>query len=452
MSKQTLQREFKNVPTGAPLACSSTSTPLNRDERTSVASRILSCNNPEMGLRKQVSGLKVTVPVLSITGSPLMPCSLTKARHLLERRRAKIVNLNPFAIKLTFECENKIQEVSLGIDSGYKHIGFSAITKTKEVISGEVSLDDKTSKRLTERRMYRRNRRNRLRYRKPRFNNRKTPEGWLPPSVQRRFDTHINMISKLKELTPVKRVTVEIGAFDIQKLMDPEISGKEYQQGDLFGYNNLKTFLFSREHSKCQLCGKKIIKGDKAHMHHIIPRSETGTNRPSNMALLHEDCHDKLHKKELYKKLKAPKQYKAETFMSMMADRLKKVLDCDVTYGYETATKRNFLEVEKSHVNDAFIISGGTNQERCFPYKIEQKRINNRAIQTNRKGFAPSIRKQRHKIQNRDFVWINGNKYLCGGVACRGTQVYYFDDIYKKLIFYKKIDKFYSTGSLVWAK
>ena len=450
MSKQTLQREFQNVPTGAPLTCSSTSTPLNRDERTSVASRVLSCNNPEVGQRKQVSGLKVTVPVLSINGSPLMPCSLAKARHLLERRRAKIINLNPFAIRLTFECENKTQEVSLGIDTGYKHIGFSAITKTKELVSGEVGLDDKTSKRLTERKMYRSNRRNRLRYRKPRFNNRKTPKGWLPPSVQRRFDTHISMITKLKKLTPVKKMTVEIGGFDIQKLMDPEISGKGYQQGDLYGYNNLKAFLFSREHGKCQLCGKKIAKGEKAHLHHIKPRGETGTDKPSNMALLHEKCHDKLHEKGLYKKLKAPKEYKAETFMSIMADRLKKALDCDVTYGYETATKRNLLGIEKSRVNDAFIIAGGTSQERCLPYKVEQKRINNRTLQTNRKGFAPSIRRQRHEIQNRDFVWIGDRKYLCGGVFNRGTWVYYFKHSEKKLINTKKMEKVYHTGSTVW--
>jgi len=450
MSKQTLQREFKNVPTGAPLACSSTSTPLNRLETVSVASGILSCNNPEVGQRKQVSGLKVTVPVLSINGSPLMPCSLTKARHLLERRKAKIINLNPFAIRLTFECENKVQEVSLGVDSGYNHIGFSAITKTKEITSGEISLDDKTSKRLTERRMYRRNRRNRLRYRKPRFNNRKTPEGWLPPSVQRKLDTHINMVNKLKELTPVKKVTVEIGEFDIQKLMNPDIYGKEYQQGDLYGYNNLKAFLFSREHGRCQFCGKNIVKGEKAHTHHIKPRSETGTDSPSNMALLHEDCHDELHKRGLYRKLKAPKEYKAETFMSIIAARLKKALNCGVTYGYETATKRNLLGIEKSHVNDAFIIAGGINQERCLPYKVEQKRINNRTLQTNRKGFVPSIRTQRYVIQNRDFIWISDKKYLCGGVANRGIMIYYFDDTKKKLIYYKKVNKFYSTGSLTW--
>jgi len=450
MSKQTLQREFKNVPTGAPLTCNSTSTPLNRDERTSVASGILSCNNPEVGLRKRVSGRKVIVPVLSITGSPLMPCTPAKARHLLERRKAKVVSLNPFAIKLTFECENKTQEVSLGIDSGYKYIGFSAVTKTKELVSGEVELDDKTSKRLTERKMYRGHRRNRLRYRKPRFNNRKTPEEWLPPSVQRRFDTHVNMIAKLKELTPVKKVTVEIGAFDIQKLMDSEISGKGYQQGDLYGYNNLKAFLFYREQGKCQFCGKKIDKGEKAHLHHIKLRSETGTDRPSNMALLHEDCHDKLHKKGLYKKLKAPKEYKAETFMSIMAARLKKALNCDVTYGYETAIKRNLLGIEKSHVNDAFVIAGGTNQERCLPCRVEQKRINNRTLQTNRKGFAPSIRKQRHKIQNRDFIWIGDKKYLCGGIASKGAMIYYFDGIEKKTIYYKEVNKFYSTGSLAW--
>jgi 5-methylcytosine-specific restriction endonuclease McrA len=381
-----------------------------------------------------------------------MPCTPAKARHLLERGKAKAVSLNPFTIKLSFECENKVQEVSLGIDSGYKHIGFSAITEVKEVVSGGVGFDDKTSKRLTERRMYRRNRRSRLRYRKPRFSNRKTPKGWLPPSIQRRLDTHISMITKLKKLTPIKKVTIEIGAFDIQKLMNHEIYGKEYQQGDLYGYNNLKAFLFYREHGKCQLCSKKIVKGEKAHTHHIKPRSEAGTDKPSNMALLHEKCHDKLQEKGLYKKLKAPKEYKAETFMSIIADRLKKALGCDATYGYETAIKRDVLGIEKSHVNDAFIIAGGTNQERCLPYKVEQKRINNRRLQTNRKGFAPSIRKQRHKIQNRDFVWIDSRKYVCGGTAVRGAVVYYFDGVEKKIVSKKKVSKFYSTGSLVWVK
>jgi len=379
-----------------------------------------------------------------------MLCSPAKARHLLEGGKAKVVKLNPFVIQLNFECGNKVQKVSLGVDSGYSTTGFSAITDRKEIIAGDLNFDRSTSKRLTERKTYRRNRRNRLRYRKPRFDNRRKPENWLPPSIQRKFDAHVTIVNTLKELLPTSKITVEIGNFDIQKLENPEISGKEYQQGSMLGYNNLKSYLMAREKSKCQFCGNKFTKNNGSHMHHVIPRSQGGTDRPINVALLHKKCHEKLHKEKLFHKLKKAKQYKAETFMSIVGDRFKDVLGCEVTYGYETKTKRNLLGLEKSHVNDAFVIAGGTNEERCSSYKIEQKRRNNRTLQTNRKGFAPSIRRQRHSVQNRDFVWVNKKKHLCGGVACRGSQVYYFDGLEKKLISVKKVERLYSTGGFVW--
>jgi len=232
-SVQTLQPKFKNVPTDASLVCSSTTLPLNRNESASVVEKVLSCNNPEVNQRSQVAGLKATIPVLSITGQPLMPCSAAKVRHLLQGGKAKVVKLNPFVIQLKFECENKVQEAVLGIDSGYKFIGFSAVTVIKEIFCGEVSLDDKTSKRLKEKRTCRRHRRYRLRYRKQRVKNRKIAKNWLPPSIQRRFDTHISLINKIKSLIPVSKVVIEIAQFDIQKIMNPDISGKGYQQGDL---------------------------------------------------------------------------------------------------------------------------------------------------------------------------------------------------------------------------
>jgi hypothetical protein len=136
--------------------------------------------------------------------------------------------------------------------------------------------------------------------------------------------------------------------------------------------------------------------------------------------------------------------------MSIVGGMFKKFLDCDVTYGYKTCAKRKELGLEKSHVNDAFVIAGGSTQSRCLSGKIEQKRINNRTLQTNRKGFIPSIRRSRHRIQNRDFIWIGDKKYLSGGVACRGSQVYYFDGDVKKLISSKRVEKVYSTDSLVW--
>lgn len=368
-----------------------------------MVKKLLSCNIPDVNQRKQVSGHKATVLVLSVEGKPLMPCTPTKARHLLEGGKAKVVKLNPFIIQLTFICENKVQSISLGVDTGYGHIGFSAITENKELVSGELLLDNNTNKRLTEKKMYRRNRRNRLRYREPRFNNRKKYEGWLPPSVQRRFYTHVKLINNLKKWLPITKTIVEIGTFDIQKLINPEIAGKEYQQGNLYEYNNLKAFLFSREQGKCQFCGKRIEINQKVNLHHIILRTNGGTDKPDNIALLHDICHDELHKKKLFDKLKKAKQYKAETFMSIIAKKLQEILDCEITYGYITKTKRVLSGLEKSHVNDAFIIASGNDQDRCKSFKIEQKRINNRILQINRKGFKPSIRKQKHKIQNRLF-------------------------------------------------
>jgi len=229
-----------------------------------------------------------------------MPCSPRKARILLKEGKAKVKKNYPLVIQLIQATGEQIQECSLGIDSGYKNVGFSVITDKKEIVAGELILDQKTSERLTEKKMYRRGRRNKLWYRKPRFNNRKKSEGWLPPSVQRKFDTHISLIDKFKKLLPIKNVIVEVGNFDIQKINNPEIEGAEYQQGDMFGYQNMRSFLMARESGKCQLCGKKSSKGNGFHIHHIISISNGGTDSQKNLALLHNKCHNKLHKKSLY--------------------------------------------------------------------------------------------------------------------------------------------------------
>ena len=112
----------------ASLVCSSTTLPLNKLETVSVVGKVLGCNNPEVkNKRQQVARLKVFIPVLSIAGSPLMPCTFTKAKRLLKRGKAKIVNRNPLIIRLTFSCENQTQPIVLGVDTGYSTIGFSKI-------------------------------------------------------------------------------------------------------------------------------------------------------------------------------------------------------------------------------------------------------------------------------------------------------------------------------------
>jgi hypothetical protein len=113
--------------------------------------------------------------------------------------------------------------------------------------------------------------------------------GKLAPSVQRRYNTHLNLINKIKKLLPVSKIIIEIAKFDIQKLENTEIFGKEYQQGDLYEYQNIRSYLMSREKGKCEHC-KKDFKNSSSHIHHRKQRNKKGCNRLENLMLLHKKC------------------------------------------------------------------------------------------------------------------------------------------------------------------
>jgi len=190
---QKLEERDTYTPTDAPQVCSNCDSELNRNQSFGVQSLKTSSNNLDVdrSQRKGSSDLRVqnVVYVLNMRGIPLMPTSQKKANKLLKEKKAKVVKRKPFTIQMLVPTGETRQVVVLGIDSGYKHIGFSATTKKKELISGEVELDMKTKERLETKRMYRRLKRNKLWYRKPRFMNRVSTKkkGWLPPSIQRRY-------------------------------------------------------------------------------------------------------------------------------------------------------------------------------------------------------------------------------------------------------------------------
>ena len=450
---QTLKRRpvKPNTPTSASQARGSVACALNRDENLSAAGSKTRLNNPEVNTRLQVGGLKVLVPVFSFDGEQIMPCKAVKARHLLRDGMAIVVGYNPFSIQLLFECENNTQAVYLGIDTGYVHVGISAVTEKREVFSAEVLLDGKTSERKTTQSMYRRNRRNKLRYRKPKFLNRKKKKGWLPPSTQRKVDTHVNIFLHLAKYIPISEVHVEAGNFDIQKIINPEISVTVYQEVDLYVKENLKSFLLQRENGKCQLCGEGCKKNDHWHMHHVTPRAEGGTDRAENRALLHESCHKDLHAGKLFDTLRPAKEFKAEAFMNIarpfIIAGLKKHFTVEETFGYITKINRIENGIEKSHENDAFVIAGGTTQKRSKTYLITQKHRNNRSLGMQRKGYAPSSRKQRYPIQPKDLVWVNGEKITAKGTQNLGKVIMLQD---KKTVGIKKIEKTFHFGSLVY--
>ena len=112
------------------------------------------------------------VYVLNKHNNPLMPCSPRKARLLLRDNKAKVVKKYPFTIQLLYGSSGYRQHITLGIDTGSKIIGLSATTEHHELYSAEVILRNDISDNITTKRQMRRTRRNRLRYRKPRFLNR----------------------------------------------------------------------------------------------------------------------------------------------------------------------------------------------------------------------------------------------------------------------------------------
>jgi len=458
---QKLSGELKNVPGDAPLVPRSTNPKVVARETEDTEGRKLTDDNLEVDQRQQrvdqSQPVSDNIFVLDVDGEPLMPTNPRKARILLKEGKSKVVKRRPFTIQLLYPSGHNKQEITLGIDPGYANVGFSAVTEKKELMSGTLKLENGMKNRLEKKKRYRKARRQRIWFREERYNNRANAreEGKLMPSVQRRLDTHMKLTEKeIMGLLPITKTIIEVSNFDIQKINNTEISGKEYQQGSLYGYKNLQSFVIAREENKCQLCGGGY--NGKWNLHHIISRSNGGTDKPDNIALLHEECHKRLHRERLEKKLKKSKQHKAETFMNTikwrLVERLSNLCPTELTYGYITNMKRNELDLEKTHYNDAFVIACGDSQERCKPTEILQKKRNNRCLQKNRNGFKPSIRKQRYSIQPKDVIWVNGKEYRSKGMFDQGRYVIYGDTKKKEWFNVKLVEKVFHTGGFVYEK
>jgi len=317
-----------------------------------------------------------------------MPTTPRKARLLLKSGKAKIVGRDPFTIQLIHGSSGYTQPVDLGIDAGYENIGFSAVNEKEEVIGGELKMLKGMSERITERRKYRRTRRNRLRYRKPRFSNRRVKAGWLAPSIQHKLGTHHRLISRLCRILPVKTVTIEVAAFDIQKIKNPTIEGEQYQYGEQYGFDNLREYILHRDGHKCQNPSCKN-KADNPilQVHHLgfWKSPPDRTDRPGNLITLCVKCHtSKNHQKKgfLFGWEPKLKSFKGETFMTMVRWRLTEEGRYKSTFGYITKGKRRELEIEKSHHNDAFVIAGGTTQAHTVKLlMLEQIRRNKRSLE-----------------------------------------------------------------------
>lgn len=215
-----------------------------------------------------------SICVIGKSGERLMPSFRPgRVRHLLKDGKAKIVKHQPFTIQLLYDSNNFVQPIELCEDVGYKYIGISAKSKSHEYVSAQYDTLADEKKNLDDRRKYRRTRRNRLRYREPRFDNRRREKGCLAPSLRHKKELNVNLIKTYVSVMPISRVIVEVGSFDTTLLSaiaqgKVKLEGVDYQQGPRYNIATLREAVFFRDDYKCVVCGRSVIK-DTAILHEI---------------------------------------------------------------------------------------------------------------------------------------------------------------------------------------
>ena len=372
-----------------------------------------------------------------------MPCSQRKARLLLKQKKAKIDSYSPFTIQLFYATGEATQKCNLGVDTGSRYLGLAITSKDNVIFKAEIALRQDIKSNLDTRRRYRRDRRNRkTRYRKPRFLNRvkSKTEGWLPPSIQNRINHTFHWIHKLEQVVPKAELHIEVGKFDTAKMINPKIQGVDYQQGQTYGYFDVRYYVFARDHYTCQCCkGKNKI----LQTHHIRYRSNGGTDRADNLISVCTDCHTSENHQEggilfqWQEQHKKVKQYKEPPFMNTLRRRIfQEYPNAKISYGSQTTPKRKEIGLEKTHYNDAIVISGiekikENPKEWLFIKQFRKKKCSLHEA-TARKGRKEPNRTQKRNRKNtpsyqgfflNDYVEVLGQHGYISGFTSNGAYV-----------------------------
>lgn len=250
--------------------------------------------------------------VLDTNRKPLTPCTPGMARSLLRAGKAAVFRCYPFTIIFKKEIKDTPQPLTLKLDPGSKFTGIGLLKDTQLVWAAELSHRGAAIKdALLSRRQLRRSRRNRkTRYRAPRFLNRTRPQGWLAPSLQHRVATTLTWVKRISRYAPVGALAQELVRFDLQLMQNPEISGVEYQQGELQGYE-VREYLLNKFNRQCAYCDTKDT---RLEVEHIQSRSKGGSDRVSNLTIACHSCNQRKGNQDI------------KDFFSGNPDLLKRVL------------------------------------------------------------------------------------------------------------------------------
>lgn len=314
------------------------------------------------------------VYVLSKDNKPLMPCTNVIARLLLKQGKAKVKRREPFTIKLTYETTEYVQTLTLGVDTGSGTLGTAVSTNDGKIVyMSKVMVRNDISDKMKQRASYRRNRRNRkTRYRKARWLNRKNSikKDRFSPTMTSKLHAHVKEIEYIKSILPISTLVLETATFDCHLMKNPALANEKlkhwgYQQGANYGFEDTKARVLNRDEYKCQICKGKH-KDSKLEVHHIIFRSQGGSDEAENLITLCHTCHSALHagkiKVNLVGKVKGQLKY-ATQMNSIRCQLLKRYPEAIETFGSVTKGNRLALKgIVKDHHLDACVIATGGKQ------------------------------------------------------------------------------------------
>lgn len=324
------------------------------------------------------------VPVLDKRGNALMPCHPARARQLLRAGRAVVAHHTPFVIRLKDRVGGDVQPVRICEDPGSKTTGIAVVREVPAASEGDgptrvvlfkmelTHRGDVIHKQMEQRSARRRRRRiKNLRYREVRYSNRASSrrKGRLAPSLRTRLDTTLSWTRRLMRWLPVSAISVERVRFDTQLMENPTISGVEYQQGTLAGYET-REYVLEKWGRSCAYCDAENV---PLNLDHVVPRVGGGSNRPSNLVPACVPCNqrkgcrplaeflkrDPKRAARILAGLKEPMRHAAAVNTTRWAlDRELRALGVPVeaASGGRTKWNRHRFNVPKTHANDAVCV------------------------------------------------------------------------------------------------
>lgn len=311
------------------------------------------------------------VLVLDTNKQPCDPVHPAQARKFLSNGQAAVWRRFPFTIILKMPASQPAHPLRLKLDPGSRTTGIAVVNDTtgRVIWAGELThRGHQIRDRLLARRACRRNRRQRhTRYRQARFLNRRRPVGWLAPSLLHRVLTTDTWVARLRRWAPIEAISVELVRFDTQALQNPEISGVQYQQGTLAGYE-VREYLLEKWHRRCVYCSMANV---PLEIEHIVPKSRGGSDRISNLTLACRACNLRKGSQtaaefgypQLQAQAKQPLKDAAavnSTRWSLYQRLVASGLSVEVGTGGQTKYNRTLRRLPKTHWLDAACVGTST--------------------------------------------------------------------------------------------